>query len=85
MSEAWKGGSTAAWRKVRAYVLQRDQGRCQLKLDVCKTYADCVHHLVGRAITGDNPEYLVASCTPCNLKIGNPAKHDPPAAPRTKW
>lgn len=85
MSEAWKGGSTAAWRKIRAHVLARDNHRCQLQLDGCRGRADCVHHTVGKAVTGDDPEYLVAACTPCNLKVGDPARHDPPVVPRTQW
>jgi 5-methylcytosine-specific restriction endonuclease McrA len=76
--------STTAWRKVRAYVLKRDGGRCQVKLEGCKTIADCVHHLRGRAL-GDDPRYLVASCTPCNLQVGDPRVKDPDIKPRTVW
>jgi hypothetical protein len=56
-------------------VLKRDRYVCQLKIDgICKYRADCVHHVYGRAVTGDNTAYLVASCTPCNLRTGDPTK-----------
>ena len=85
MSNAWSGGSTAAWRRVRAFVLARDQWRCQLKLDGCTTLATCVHHTVGKAVSGDDPAFLVASCKACNLHVGDPTRYDPPAVPRTRW
>lgn len=31
MSRAWKVGSTRAWRRIRAAVLDRDGHRCQLQ------------------------------------------------------
>lgn len=74
MSNAWKGGSTTAWRRVRAMVLIRDGFRCQLKIrNICTTQATQVHHMLGREVSGDDPRYLVASCRECNLKAGNPA------------
>lgn len=86
MSEGWGKGSTRRWRVVRAQVLKRDQYRCQLKLDVCTTIAECVHHLRGKR-HGDDPEWLVAACNACNLKIGDPERvtKDPPMRPRMKW
>lgn len=93
--EGWGSGSTREWRRIRAQVLARDSHRCQLAIaGTCKTKADCVHHLYGKAVTGDNPRYLVAACTPCNLRVGDPQRgdstgrgkhHDPPPTPRTKW
>jgi 5-methylcytosine-specific restriction endonuclease McrA len=90
MSGAWGRGSTRAWRKVRLAVLRRDGYRCQLLIDgVCTTIADCVHHLRGKA-HGDSPRDLVASCTPCNLHVGDPlnagkAPADPAPRPSTTW
>lgn len=85
MSGAWGKGSTWAWRKLRKQILERDQYRCQLRIEgICKTRADCVHHLDGKAM-GDDPDRLVASCTPCNLRLGNPAGRDPRITPRTQW
>lgn len=86
MSRSWQGGSTRRWRRLRALVLVRDGYRCRLRLDVCTGLATCVHHTAGRSVTGDDPTYLVASCAPCNLKLGDPTKHsDPPNRPVTKW
>lgn len=67
-------------------VLVRDEYQCQLELDVCTSVATCVHHTAGRSVTGDDPAYLVASCEPCNLKLGDPTKlADPPNKGVTKW
>lgn len=89
MSKAWRGGSTRAWRKLRAQVLLNNRvtnaGRCQLNLPgICTGEADCVHHTQGRAATGDDPRYLVAACTACNLAIGEPQASIKPR-PITKW
>lgn len=88
MSRAWAGGSTSKWRRTRAQVLQRDHHLCQIQLaGTCTTLADCVHHTIGRALTGDDPEWMVAACTPCNLKIGDPTTRPPDPQPRrmTQW
>src|SRR5713101_4557349 len=96
----WENGSTRDWRKKRRRVLERDRHRCQLGLPPacdctirgckrfhgCKTRADCVHHLFGKMVTGDDEKYLVAACTPCNLHIGDPARGeggDPEPVSRT--
>lgn len=92
VSAGWTGGSTRRWRKRRAEVLERDRNQCRLKVPgICTGTATCVHHTLGRAVTGDEDmRYLVASCTECNQHIGDPATHtDCPLcaqpAPRTKW
>lgn len=84
ISASWAGGSTRQWRRVRAAVLARDANRCQVQTDACTTIATCVHHLDGRSVTGDDPSRLVASCTPCNLKLGDVRTNDPQPRP-TKW
>jgi 5-methylcytosine-specific restriction endonuclease McrA len=82
----WDGGSTWAWRKTRAGVLRRDGYRCKVGTPVCVGIATHVHHTRGRAVTGDDPRFLVASCAPCNLRIGDPTKHaDPPNKAVTSW
>lgn len=86
MSRSWEGGSTRAWRRVRAAVLIRDGHRCQLRVPgVCTTRATQVHHTVGREVSGDDPAHLVAACQPCNGHVGDPRRHDPPPSPRGWW
>jgi hypothetical protein len=94
MSRGWKGGSTRRWRKVRELVLaenlRTNGGRCTQQIPgVCTGVAQCVHHVLGKAVTGDDRRALAASCTACNLKIGNPqrAKRSTSPQPRrvSKW
>jgi hypothetical protein len=91
MSKSWKGGSTRAWRLLRQQVLLQNQidneGRCRLAIDgVCTGRANTVHHTLGRAVTGDDPRYLMATCAQCNRYIGEPAKHtDPPSTKQAHW
>lgn len=86
MSRAWKRGSTRAWRRTRAAVLARDGHTCRLQLAGCTGRAVHVHHVHGRAVTGDDPAYLVAACASCNLSVGEPSRHaDPAPTPRTEW
>ena len=97
MSRSWAGGSTWAYRKVRDKVLRRDGRACQIRLpgtwvtpqgvQSCLGRADCVHHTQGRAVTGDDPRFMVAACSPCNLRVGDPTKQqpDPPPRPRMRW
>lgn len=82
MSRGWKGGSTRAWRRTRAAVLEQNLfdtgGRCTLQIPtICTGRANTAHHTKGREITGDDPEYIIATCTDCNLHIGHPPSHDP--------
>ncbi|RKF24131.1 HNH endonuclease [Micromonospora globbae] len=84
MSRSWEGGSTRAWRKLRAWVLNRDSHRCQLRLPGCTTIATHVHHLRGKQ-HGDDPTYLAAACAHCNLATGDVSGHDPAPQPRTRW
>lgn len=85
MSRAWAGGSTTAWRRTRAYVLRRDRYRCQLGHPGCTTAATEAHHTRSRALVGDDPAFLVASCRACNLAEGEPGSKDPRPSPRTRW
>lgn len=84
MSGAWKGGSTREWRRIRRHVLERDGYRCKLKLDGCTTVATHAHHTKGKAM-GDDPRHLVAACSNCNLKLGDPTRHDPEPNPWGGW
>jgi len=90
MSRSWKSGSTPAWRKLRARVLatnRRDnQGRCQLaRPGVCTGQATQVHHTVGRAVSGDDPAYLMAVCRECNLAVGEPKRTSPDPKQISRW
>lgn len=61
-------------------------GRCVVAVaGVCTGVADTVHHTQGRAVTGDDPRYLVASCRACNLHVGEPAKHTPRPRRVSRW
>lgn len=62
-------GSTARWRRIRAWVLERDHHTCQKIVDghLCGAYADTVGHIVRREHDGgDDPGNLRAECGPCN-------------------
>lgn len=86
MSKSWKKGGSRGWRRLKAQVIARDGGACQLKIpDVCQRKATTAHHTAGKTVTGDNPAYLVAACQPCNLKVGDPRKHDPDPKPWAGW
>lgn len=89
-SGAWAKGSSTRWRKIRASVLRRNaeenNGQCQLLIDgVCTGKATCVHHVLGRSVTGDDPKYLVASCRECNLYVGQPKLNDPHPKRISRW
>lgn len=84
MSGAWDKGSTRAWRKIRRQVLERDRYRCRVQLDGCTTRAGHVHHVKGKAM-GDDPAYLVAACSSCNGKVGDPRRSDPDPNPWPGW
>ena len=94
MSRNWEGGSTHAWRKLRAAILHENtyppprgnQGQCRLALrGVCTGPATQVHHTLGRAITGDDPQYLMAVCRECNLKTGVPGRNRIPHKRISTW
>lgn len=93
MSEAWKNGSTREWRRIRQLVLDdnllHNGGRCVPQIpEICTGHAETAHHTKGRKVTGDDPRFLVAACTACNLHIGDPTKLaavDPEPRPATKW
>ena len=82
---SWDRGSTRAWRKVRAHVLDRDGHQCQLRLDGCTGRATHAHHTHGRRVTGDDPAHLVAACEHCNLKLGDVTATDPRPVSATSW
>lgn len=86
MSKAWAAGSSRRWRRIRAEVLARDGHRCRLRIPGrCTTRATTVHHTQGRAVTGDNPQHLIAACSPCNGHVGEPARHGDPPITGARW
>lgn len=95
MSKAWHSVRTPGGRraevKLAHAVLERNAqtngGRCTVRLpEVCTGKAEQAHHVLGKAITGNDPRYIVASCAACNQKIGNPMRRpDPPARPVSRW
>jgi hypothetical protein len=64
---------------------QQHGGRCQLRLRGCQGQATQVHHTRGRALTGDDPRFLVGACAWCNRKTGDPAKSDPQPKRVSRW
>jgi hypothetical protein len=89
MSRAWVGGSTTAWRRVRAAVLLANEnengGRCRLAVkSVCTGMAEQVHHTKGKQY-GDDIRYLVAVCRACNLHVGDPNRKFVQPKPRSRW
>lgn len=100
MSKSWRKGQRGADYRhyrtvVRPAVLRRDGYRCQLQLPgtwpvrggvaKCLGVADCVHHTHGIGNTGHDMRYMVASCTPCNLKVGDPTRAPDPPTRLPRW
>lgn len=50
----------------------------------CLGVATTVHHTIG-SHTKLDMRYLVGSCVPCNLKIGDPTKGQDPPAKVASW
>lgn len=82
-----QGGSTRAWRKLRAYVLARDDYRCQRpEAHDCQGYATDAGHIVARSAGGrDTPENLRAECARGNRAEGARMRNAAAAAPRVVW
>ena len=93
-NSGWTNGSTRAYRKARAYVLERDRWTCQLcgqaisrNLKFPNPKSATAHHLKGKA-HGDNPNDMIAAHLDCNQGAGAPALRatpDPEPTPTTRW
>lgn len=88
MSRAWAGGSTRRWRKLRAYVLERDLNRCRVPDEdgrICGAVATDAGHIIPKAEGGtDCPANLRAECEPHNSQDGGRIAHRFRAVPR-RW
>jgi len=100
MSKSWHGVRTPGGRRAEAELSRRvleanrrspaeggNNGMCTVNLPgVCTGTATQAHHVLGKAVTGSDPRYLVASCAPCNQKIGDPqGQPDPPVRAVSRW
>ncbi|GIG64272.1 HNH endonuclease [Phytomonospora endophytica] len=74
MSLLAASGSTRAWRRLRAWILDRDGWTCLVPGPTgtpCGRYARTVDHIVPRAHGGgDEPGNLRAACSTCNTRSG---------------
>ncbi|WP_030437381.1 hypothetical protein [Actinoplanes subtropicus] len=46
--------------------------QCTGRADLTGPHAGHAHHVYGRAVTGDDPQFVVSACRSCNLAIGEP-------------
>jgi 5-methylcytosine-specific restriction protein A len=64
-------GLGADFERARRFVLERDGGRCGLRLAGCTVIATTADHIVPRAAGGTNdPSNLRAACRHCNAARG---------------
>ncbi|MGA3214098.1 MAG: HNH endonuclease [Acidimicrobiales bacterium] len=77
---------SAAWRRVRAYVLDRDGFTCMVRLPGCTVIADTVDHVVEVDKGGAwyDESNLRASCRHCNLARSRRKKSDGWRSSRTR-
>ena len=62
---------TAAWRRTRLTVLERDHHECQIRGPRCSGRATQVDHIIPKCDGGDeNLDNLRAACQPCNAAAG---------------
>lgn len=83
-----KENGSATWHRTRAWVLDRNHGRCEARCEgVCTTKAEHVHHIVLRSRGGsDDPANLAAVCNSCHRHIhDNPAWATEHGFMRSKW
>jgi 5-methylcytosine-specific restriction protein A len=87
--------ATAAWRKIRKQVLERDRNRCQIREPGCTINADQVDKIINVA-AGGNPldqRNLRAACAHCNGRKAqreattarNAWRHQPERHPGLRW
>jgi 5-methylcytosine-specific restriction protein A len=76
-----------AWRRVRPQVLERDGGRCQLRLKGCTAVATEVDHIVPAGEGGAlyDLQNLRASCRHCNRSRENQRRLRKRSRPSRDW
>ena len=95
-SSRWPSGSTRDWRATRLLALARDGERCKIAYEGtwvtrdgierrCLGKATQVHHTGAREVVGDDLQYLVSACAPCNRRAGDPTAGDPAHRSMTAW
>ena len=77
-TQAWAGKrttssaltNTAAWKRIRVKVLQRDGHRCQIRGPGCTSHATQVDHILNTAAGGAelDPANLQSACASCNAR-----------------
>ncbi len=71
------------FERAKRLVIERDGGRCQLRLAGCTTVATTADHIVPRSKGGTSAMgNLRASCRHCNAARGDRPAHVPPRATR---
>lgn len=89
MSALKATGSTRDWRRLRAWVLDRDGHRCQVPRadgQRCNQHATHVDHIVERQAGGtDAPDNLRAACAGCNLRRPGRATSTPTRRRLPRW
>jgi 5-methylcytosine-specific restriction protein A len=72
------------WRRVRAFVLERDGYICQIRLPGCTTRASDADHIVPASLGGAwfDPSNLRAACKHCNVARRNGERA---ATPSRDW
>lgn len=89
MSALLPTGSTSRWRRIRRFILDRDNHRCMVPLPdgrTCLQPATHVDHIVARVLGGtDHPTNLRAACQQCNLRRGTATGHVKVTRQRKAW
>lgn len=75
-----RGGSTAAWRRLRRFILERDRYTCQVPLPpdgrLCGQPATDAGHIVAYILGGtDHPDNLRSECSACSKRGGGRIRH----------
>jgi 5-methylcytosine-specific restriction protein A len=62
--------NTAAWKRLRRDVLERDNYQCQLRGPACTHHATQVDHISNTAAGGAplDPTNCASACAPCNAR-----------------